>query len=193
MSNTDTEKRVPDIDSLLENKEQNDKAIAELVDSPREKLQRLEAVIPAPQTEPPQPKTSDAFELKLDSRLWQVLGHVFIFAVMFFFVWIAFALLKEPKTSGNTTPANIQVPMQLPNIPLETPAAYPDEPVEDFYALLLSSIITPLSTDGDEPVSSDILPPQPTEEVEDKPPVVEVVLTPTTVQRPRIRLFQRRL
>jgi len=157
------------LDTLLENKEQTDKALAELADSYREKLRRLEAVIGRQQTaEPPQPKTSDVFELRIGKQFGTWFWRVVAFVVMFVLIWGAMALLKEPKANGK---ANAPVP-------LEIVAEHPGEPVEGFLHSVSPSIVT--STNEDEPVSLDVLPTQPAE------------ATPEAAQGQRTRLFQRR-
>jgi len=67
-----TKTKDPDtIDSLLESKEQTDKALAELADTLREKLQRLEAVVGRQQTTDGRwQRVTDIVERKIDKRFW---------------------------------------------------------------------------------------------------------------------------
>ena len=162
------------LDSLLESKEQTDKALAELADSYREKLRKLEAVIsPTSQTKPSQSKVSETFELRIGKQFWTWFWRVIAFVVMSVLIWGVMALLKEPKANGKATAP----------VSLEIVAEHPVEPNVSHTTVIPSMV-------DDEPVSPDVLPSQPTEGVEDNPSVIETM--PVTTQRQRIKLFQRR-
>jgi hypothetical protein len=171
------------LDSLLESKEQTDKALAELADALREKLRRLDAVIERPQTadgslQQMQTKAVEIFELRIGKRFWTWFWRVVAFVVMFIFIWGAMALLKEPKANGGIETADCgrQTAEEVLPHRLRLPPLYPDEPAKD-----LEQESEEKSLDNGEESNSELLTSN------------SLLLSPPTVQRQRIRLFQRRL
>jgi len=155
------------LDSLLKCKEQTDKALAELADSLREKLRKLEAVVsPTLQTAKPQSKAFDAFEVQIGKQFWTWFWRIVAFVVMSVLIWGTLALLKEPKANGTA------------NVCLPSINEHPGEPVDSFSHSVSTSIVIPMTADEDEPVSPDILPSLPT------------ATEPVIIQR--TRFFQRR-
>ena len=170
------------IDSLLESKEQTDKALAELADSLRNKLERLETVLSKesgvrskesgvknggltlPSNDPTTAESSvdvspPFIELRISKQFGTWFLRVVAFVVMFLFIWGAMALLKEPKANGKAN-----APVQS-----EIVAEHPEEPAGEELGVRSEELEG--NDDVDASVTSDSSP---------------------TVQRPRIRFFQRR-
>ena len=111
---TKTNPKDPDtLDSLIESKEQTDKALAELADSLRNKLERLETVLgkesgvkngglTPPSNDPTTAESSvdvspSFIELRISKQFGTWFLRVVAFVVMFLFIWGAMALLTSDR------------------------------------------------------------------------------------------------
>jgi hypothetical protein len=86
---------IESLDQLLERREQTDIALAEIADSLREKLRKLESAMERRQIKGNKPQNAaGAFEWKLGGLLWTWCWRIIAFITMSAAIWTAMALLK---------------------------------------------------------------------------------------------------